>query len=235
MNPSYLAKKRILMFMNVQVKVHLTTSSYIYKGTKKNLILREIPEDRIESLLIHKDALAACDIAVFVYDSLDKRSWLRATELLVQVASHGESTGYKVPCLIVAAKDDLEPYLSAMQDSTWVSEDMGVEAPIHISTKLGDLNDVFRRIVRVAEHPHLSIPKTEAGKTQKQYHRLFKHLPNGCFSCSCIPCLCYKEERLVFKEPTMTCFDAVTTFRSVLWFCTFLTYMGFLRISFLFG
>ncbi|KAI7730102.1 hypothetical protein M8C21_033308, partial [Ambrosia artemisiifolia] len=53
-----------------------------------------------------------------------------------------------------------------------VSQDMGIEAPIPISTKLGDFNNVFRRIVRAAEHPHLSIPETEAGKTRKQYHRV---------------------------------------------------------------
>ncbi|XP_024975229.1 mitochondrial Rho GTPase 1-like [Cynara cardunculus var. scolymus] len=141
-------------------------------GTKKTLILREIPEDAIGNFLSHKDALAMCDIAVFVHDSSNESSWLRATELLVQVASQGESTGYEVPCLIVAAKDDLDPYPTAIQDSTRVSQDMGIEAPIPISAKLGDFNNIFRRIVRAAEHPHLSIPETEAGKTRKQYHRL---------------------------------------------------------------
>lgn len=38
-------------------------------GRRKTLILREIPEDATRKLLTHKDALAACDIAVFVYDS----------------------------------------------------------------------------------------------------------------------------------------------------------------------
>lgn len=49
---------------------------------------------------------------------------------------------------------------------------MGVEAPIPISVKLGDFNSLFRRIVTAAEHPHLSIPETEAGRTRKHYHRL---------------------------------------------------------------
>ncbi|CAI9282217.1 unnamed protein product [Lactuca saligna] len=141
-------------------------------GTKKTLILREIPEDAIEKLLLNKDALAACDIAVFVHDSSKESSWIRATELLVEIASHGESTGYEVPCLIVAAKDDFDPYPTAIQDSTRVSQDMGIEAPIPISTKLGDFNNIFGRIMRAAEHPHLSIPETEAGKTRKHYHRL---------------------------------------------------------------
>lgn len=141
-------------------------------GTKKTLVLREIPEDGVKKLLSNKESLAACDIALFVHDSSDESSWKRATELLVEVASHGENTGFELPCLIIAAKDDLDPYPTAIQDSTRVSQDMGVEAPIPISTKLGDFNNVFRKIVSAAEHPHLSIPETEAGRSRKQYHRL---------------------------------------------------------------
>ncbi|KAJ9541074.1 hypothetical protein OSB04_027580 [Centaurea solstitialis] len=141
-------------------------------GTKKTLILREIPEDAIANFLTNDDALATCDIAVFVHDSSNESSWKRATELLVQVASHGESTGHEVPCVIVAAKADLDPYPTAIQDSRRVSQDMGIEASIPISAKSGDFNGIFQRIVRAAEHPHLSIPETEAGKTRKQYHRI---------------------------------------------------------------
>lgn len=36
--------------------------------TRKILILREIPEDRLPELLSNQDFLAACDVAVFVYD-----------------------------------------------------------------------------------------------------------------------------------------------------------------------
>ncbi|CAN6715026.1 hypothetical protein ACFX13_010562 [Malus domestica] len=141
-------------------------------GPKKTLVMREIPEDGVEKFLRNKEALAACDIAVFVHDSSDESSWRRATELLIEVASHGETTGFEVPCLIVAAKDDLDAFPSAIQHSTRVSQDMGTEAPIPISTKLGDFNNVFRKIVTAAEHPHLSIPETEAGKTRKQYHKI---------------------------------------------------------------
>ncbi|KAJ0080118.1 hypothetical protein Patl1_22648 [Pistacia atlantica] len=141
-------------------------------GTRKILVLREIPEDGVGKLLSNKDSLAACDVAVFVHDSSDESSWKKATELLVDVATHGEDTGYEVPCLIVAAKDDLDSFPTAIQDSTRVSQDMGIEAPIPISSKLGDFNNIFRRIVVAAEHPHLSIPETEAGRTRKQYHRL---------------------------------------------------------------
>ncbi|KAJ6397571.1 hypothetical protein OIU77_018561 [Salix suchowensis] len=144
-------------------------------GIKKTLVLREIPDDGVKKLLSNKESLASCDIAVFVYDSSDQSSWKRTTELLVDVASHGEDTGYEVPCLIVAAKDDLNSFPMAIQESTRVSQDMGIEAPVPISSKMGDTNNVFRRIVTAAEHPHLSIPETEAGRSRKQYNRLVNH------------------------------------------------------------
>ncbi|XVF41940.1 hypothetical protein PTKIN_Ptkin01aG0321100 [Pterospermum kingtungense] len=141
-------------------------------GIKKTLVLRETPEDGVANLLSSNDSLAACDMAVFLYDSSDESSWKRASELLMDVAGHGEDTGYEVPCLIVAAKDDLDSFPMAIQDSTRVSQDMGIEAPIPISAKLSDFSSIFRRIVNAAEHPHLSIPETEAGRSRKQYHRL---------------------------------------------------------------
>ncbi|MED6186190.1 Mitochondrial Rho GTPase 1 [Stylosanthes scabra] len=139
---------------------------------KKYLVLREIPEDGVGKLLSNKESLASCDIAVFVHDRSDESSWKTSSELLVEIAGHGEDTGYEVPCLIVAAKDDLDSFPMAIQESTRVSQDMGVEAPIPISVKLGDFNSLFRRIVTAAEQPHLSIPETEAGKSRKQYQRL---------------------------------------------------------------
>ncbi|KAL8171719.1 hypothetical protein V2J09_023523 [Rumex salicifolius] len=141
-------------------------------GAEKILVLREIPEDDVPKLLSSKESLAPCDAAIFVYDSSDETSWKKMSELLVDVASHGEDTGYQMPCLIVSAKDDMEAYPQAIPDSTRVSQDMGIDAPIPISSKLGDFSNVFCRIVRAAEHPHLSIPETEAGRSRKQYNRL---------------------------------------------------------------
>lgn len=63
------------------------------------------------------------NFCAFVYlciASSDESSWKRATELLVEVAGHSEDTGYEVPCLIVAAKDDLDAFPMAIQNSTRV-------------------------------------------------------------------------------------------------------------------
>ncbi|GJM97017.1 hypothetical protein PR202_ga13909 [Eleusine coracana subsp. coracana] len=149
-----------------------TNTVELSDGTRKTLVLREIPESDVRSLLANKESLAPCDVAVFVYDSCDEYSWQRARDLLVQVATHGENTGYEIPCLIVAAKDDLDQSSQALQESTRVSQDMGIETPIPISVRLRDLNNIFCRIVHAAQQPHLSIPETEAGKTRRQYRQL---------------------------------------------------------------
>lgn len=47
-----------------------------------------------------------------------------------------------------------------------------MEAPISVSMKLGDIGNLFRRVVDAAQRPHLSIPETELGRTHKQYRRL---------------------------------------------------------------
>ncbi|XP_022634798.1 mitochondrial Rho GTPase 2 [Vigna radiata var. radiata] len=144
-------------------------------GARKTLVLREIPESKVSNVLSNKDYLAACDVAVFVYDSSDELSWRKSRDLLEKVAREGDLTGYRVPCLLIAAKDDLTPYPRAVQDSVKVTQELGIEAPIHVSMKLGDSSNVYNKIVHAAEHPHLSIPETQIGKKRKQYHRLLQH------------------------------------------------------------
>uniref|UniRef100_A0A0D9V7P4 Miro domain-containing protein n=1 Tax=Leersia perrieri TaxID=77586 RepID=A0A0D9V7P4_9ORYZ len=140
-------------------------------GTRKTLVMQEITEGDIESLLSDRESLAPCDVALFVYDSCDEFSWQRTKDLLVKVVAHGKTTGFEVPCLIVAAKDDLDRSSLALQDSTRVSHDMGIETPIPISARVNDLNNIFCRIVHAAQQPHLSIPETEAGRTRRQYRQ----------------------------------------------------------------
>ncbi|XP_011032724.1 PREDICTED: mitochondrial Rho GTPase 1 isoform X3 [Populus euphratica] len=144
-------------------------------GNKKTLILQEIPEDGVKKFLSDKESLSSSDVAVFVYDSSDEYSWKRSNELLVEVARHGEESGYGVPSLIIAAKDDLDPHPMSVQKSVRVCQELGVGASIPISSKLGDMNNVFCRILSAAEHPHLNIPETVAGRKRKQFHQLVNH------------------------------------------------------------
>ncbi|XP_004495205.1 mitochondrial Rho GTPase 2-like [Cicer arietinum] len=141
-------------------------------GTKKTLVLREIPEDEVSSFLSNRDCLAACDVAVFVHDSSDGYSWKKSIDLLEQVVDHGERTGHKVPCLLIAAKDDLTLFPRTVLDSVKVAQELKIDAPIRLSVKSGDSNALYSRIVNAAEHPHLSLPETEFVKKRKQNQQL---------------------------------------------------------------
>ncbi|KAM4086095.1 hypothetical protein ACJW30_10G077700 [Castanea mollissima] len=135
-------------------------------GSKKIVILREIPEDGVKKFLNNKEFLAACDVAIFVYDSSDEKSWKKSKDLLLEVARHGEESSYGVPCLLIAAKDDLDPHPVAVNDSVKVCQKLGIEDPIPLS------KNIFSRIISAAEHPHFSIPETETGRNRKQYRHL---------------------------------------------------------------
>ncbi|GMN48783.1 hypothetical protein TIFTF001_017951 [Ficus carica] len=141
-------------------------------GTKRTLILREIPEDGLKKFLSNKEFLAPCDVAVFLYDSSDEYSWKRSQELLVEVARHGEESGYGIPCLLISAKTDLDPYPMSIQESIGVCLKLGMQAPTSVSVKSGNLNNIFNRIIDVAVQPHLNIPETETGRSRKQYQQL---------------------------------------------------------------
>jgi len=45
-----------------------------------------------------------------------------------------------------------------------VTQDIGIDAPIPISSKLGDVSNLFRKILTAAENPHLNIPEIESKK-----------------------------------------------------------------------
>ncbi|KAI4311106.1 hypothetical protein MLD38_036030 [Melastoma candidum] len=107
----------------------------IFDGRQDTLVLREIPEDGVRRMLANEETLAPCEIAIFVHDSCKSfrkkiESWTAELELscaddearaslhgkgllklVVEVASHGKRLNeFEVPCLIVAANDDLDPF-----------------------------------------------------------------------------------------------------------------------------
>ncbi|GFQ06648.1 dead-box ATP-dependent RNA helicase 2 [Phtheirospermum japonicum] len=80
--------ENLMIFSTAQTRRHDT-------GLKKTLVLREIPEDGVKEFLSRKEALSACDVAVFVHDSSHEPSWQKTTDMLVDVASQGEATSYE--------------------------------------------------------------------------------------------------------------------------------------------
>ncbi|KAG5063148.1 hypothetical protein JHK85_004331 [Glycine max] len=117
---------------------HAGKSALLYslpgKVTRKILILHEIPEDGLLQFLSNQDCLAACDVAVFcgTYES----SWKKSRDLLEKVVRQGELTGYRTPCLLIAAKDDLAPFPRTVLDSVKNSDCTEKEATPPASSPL---------------------------------------------------------------------------------------------------
>ncbi|CAA7015830.1 unnamed protein product [Microthlaspi erraticum] len=138
------------------------------KTKKKTLVMKEIRFQEEDGFLLSNEALAACDVAIFLYDSSDESSWKRAIDLLADVATTSKDAGFEFPCLMVASKTDLDSFPMAIQESIRVTQDIGIEAPIPTSSKLGDFDYLFQKILTAAENPHLCIPKIESKRRRSR-------------------------------------------------------------------
>lgn len=99
--------------------VNMVDKSGMIADTKKTLVMKEF-RIREDGFLLSNEALAACDVAIFVFDSSDESSWKGAIDLLAEVTTTGKEAGFKIPCLMVAAKTDLDSFPMAIQESTRV-------------------------------------------------------------------------------------------------------------------
>ncbi|KAG2316147.1 hypothetical protein Bca52824_019269 [Brassica carinata] len=151
--------------------VNMVDNCGVTGDTKKTLVLKEV-QIQENGLLPSNEALGACDVAIFVYDSSDESSWKRAIDLLAEVATASEDAGFEFPCLMVAAKTDVDSFPDAIQETTRATQDIGIGAPIPISSKLGDFDNLFQKILTAAEHPHLGVPQIESKK--KRNRKLMK-------------------------------------------------------------
>ncbi|CAI5520016.1 unnamed protein product [Closterium sp. Naga37s-1] len=106
------------------------------------LVLREVHPDALPRLLARPDWLAACDVAAFVYDSSSQGSWEKAVGMLQEVAGRAEATESEMPAVLVAAKNDLEPHPAIFTQSAQLCTEMGVAAPVPVSSLLHDVNEL---------------------------------------------------------------------------------------------
>lgn len=95
---------------------------------------------------------------------------------------------------------------------------MGLEIPIPVSMKLGDTNNLFRRIVEAAQRPHLSIPETELGKSTKQHRHLIQRsvgyavgvFPSPVLNFGIDLTICRMFSSVV-RETTVQCHETLNT------------------------
>ncbi|GJP55606.1 hypothetical protein CLOM_g14555 [Closterium sp. NIES-68] len=135
------------------------------------LVLREVHPDALPRLLAEPNWLAACDVAAFVYDSSSQGSWEKAVGMLQEVAGRAEATESEMPAVLVAAKNDLEPHPAIFTQSAQLCTEMGVAAPVPVSSLLHDVNELWVRLADAARKPHVGIPETSASRSSKALRR----------------------------------------------------------------
>lgn len=137
----------------------------------KTLAMMEVSSQRVNRLISKSEEekeqrpFDSVDIAVFVYSSEDRRSFNEAQNLLLKVS---EAAGDHLPCLLICVKKNQTTGAGLKETVRQLCEELKIRLPIEILLQSGELNDVFRTIVKTAIHPTLdTIPETPARKAQR--------------------------------------------------------------------
>mmetsp|Transcript_28820 Transcript_28820/g.74374 ORF Transcript_28820/g.74374 Transcript_28820/m.74374 type:complete len:1156 (+) Transcript_28820:366-3833(+) len=158
-------------------------------GRERTLVMQEISEDLEQQLLttaaMTKDFgapllvtpprdmldskasvdLAKADVAAFVFDASSAESFRAAVNLMVQVST---LAGDSLPCVLVAAKEDLVMGAQLEKELAAVMAELQVRGPVRCSALLGELGGVFGTLAVAAVCPEGWVPETPDRKARRQ-------------------------------------------------------------------
>ncbi|CAD7702961.1 unnamed protein product [Ostreobium quekettii] len=145
---------------------------------QKTLVLREVGSEAAAKLL--KEAppeagsqpegthLEAADVAVFVFDGNDAKSFAEAQGLMLQAST---AAGNALPCLFVAAKLDAPMPLDIKSTTAACCKELSMRPPIPVSHAKGEFASVYRTLVDVAVAPGpKDLPETPARRASRIRH-----------------------------------------------------------------
>ncbi|KAK9829241.1 hypothetical protein WJX72_004718 [[Myrmecia] bisecta] len=144
------------------------------EGPPATLIMRELDEAATSKLLNasnRAEQLAAADVAAFVFDSSDPASFRTAQRLILEVAA---ASGDSLPCVFVAAKDDLGMSQDLVSECGAVCASLQLRQPLSISAKVGSPAAVYGELIGAALQPELFTPLTPSLKAARQYRRILR-------------------------------------------------------------
>lgn len=144
------------------------------------LLLREISESSAAKLLRSSAAadvaLAEADVAVFIFDCTSLTSWRTAHRLMLAVA---QAAGDVLPCVLVAAKDDLGISNDVSQQCSTAVAELKLPAPLPLEpsddTSDGSHVALWSRLIAAAQHDTgAHIPHTPSLKAAQQRQRVLR-------------------------------------------------------------
>jgi len=135
-----------------------------------------------------KNALAACDVACFLFDARDPSSFKSSVNSMVAIAT---ASGNTLPCLFLAQHDaEASPELIQEMGAACSTLSVKLPTPVPSSSSSSSVSasssattnsnanaagEPYRTIIQTAlQQPELSIPETPSLKKQQQYDRMLR-------------------------------------------------------------
>jgi hypothetical protein len=112
--------------------------------------------------------LQQCDVLLVAFDSSSQQSFLQAEQLLLAAST---AAGPTLPCLLVAAKEDVGLSQELQQQCACVAADLDIAAPVLASALLASGGLLFTRAVEAALSPKGHVPDTPARKARRSTMR----------------------------------------------------------------
>jgi hypothetical protein len=112
--------------------------------------------------------LQQCDVLLVAFDSSSQQSFQQAEQLLLAAST---AAGPTLPCLLVAAKEDVGLSQELQQQCARVSAELDIAAPVPASALLASEGLLFSRAVEAALSPKGHVPDTPARKARRSTMR----------------------------------------------------------------
>ncbi|KAH7101264.1 mitochondrial Rho GTPase [Auriculariales sp. MPI-PUGE-AT-0066] len=128
-------------------------NSVEYQAGEKYLVLQEFGSRAEPEALRNSKKTDVADVIVYVYDSSDTNSFSYISNLRQQYSLD------HIPTLFVATKSDLDlaHQRHEVQPDVYCRR-LGIQGPLAVSVKEGELAELFQTIVSIAIRPHSAMP-----------------------------------------------------------------------------
>ncbi|PCH40253.1 mitochondrial Rho 1 [Wolfiporia cocos MD-104 SS10] len=134
-------------------KMNCVVNSVDIDGSERYLVLQEFGSKYEAETLRNPKKTDLADVIVYVYDSSDTNSFSYISNLRQQYSLD------HIPTLFVATKSDLDlaQQRHEVQPDVYCRR-LGLQVPVAVSVKTGQIADVFHTICSIAMKPNSSIP-----------------------------------------------------------------------------
>ncbi|CAL5224037.1 g6659 [Coccomyxa viridis] len=115
--------------------------------------------------------LAPCDLAILLFDSSSLESVTEALQLLLSVTLVANNN---LPCVMLAAKDDLGMSPDVERECAAACASLAMPMPLNVSLRAEDLSQLQRHLLELLQEQEPPVPFTPSLKAAKRYRQLMR-------------------------------------------------------------